>query len=141
MSSQNTQNKPAFRDCTGFDFTALSNYVPPERTLQDDSRSWNNALSTFYTAGQTLLSQEGSRRDKPQEMEFARVRDEEMSDELHDALRAVLCMADIMPEWAQETAPLVAAHGATAFFRLSTITTRRGCFDVAYVKNNTLYTL
>lgn len=136
-----TINCPAFRDCAGYDFKALSNFVPPERTLSRPEFTWLNAPSEFYSHGECVLFQECCERRKPEEMEFARVRDESMAAKIHDALRTVLCMADMLPEWTAKALPLVEAHGATDFFRLSTVTTRRSSWDIAYVKNNTLFTL
>ncbi len=132
---------PVFTPAGSFDFTKLSNFVPPERTLERPEFTWLDAPSSFYLAYENILSQEACKRRKPAEMEFARVRDESMTDETHDAIRSALFMADVFDKpYIDEALSVVETHGASHFFWLSTVISgRRGA--VAYVKDNTFYVL
>lgn len=130
--------KPSFTPAGSFDFTKLSNFIAPENTLALPGSTWHDAPSSFYLPMTNIISQEACERRRPEELEFKRVRDESMTNEVHDAMRTVLFMADIMPEWQAEARRVIEAHGASHFFWLSTIITgRRGA--MAYVKDNTFF--
>lgn len=130
---------PAFTPAGSFDFTKLSNFIAPENTLARAGSTWHDAPSTFYRAMPNIITQEACERRDPSELEFKRVRDESMSDEVHDAMRTAFFMADLFREEMPEVLRVIEAHGASHFFWLSTIISgRRGA--IAYVKGNTFYT-
>lgn len=130
-----------FTEPRSFDFTKLSNYIPPEQTLYRPEYNYRNAPSLFWRIRDGFIYSDSCERTEPSEVEIKRVYDESYTDGIHDAIRTVLLMSDLFPECMEADMKTVKEHGATAFFRVSSITTGRGSWDIAYVKNNNLFEL
>lgn len=125
---------------------ALSNYVPPERTLAWHENTWLNARSTFFEVSESgsLLFENACERSKPSEFEFERVYCPDMTDEVHDAIRMVGDggkLANILGEDVGVYEQIARDYGVTKTYLLVRVTTRRGGWDYAFVRNNTLHVL
>ena len=138
-SLSHSQIDPAF-------LRTLSNYVPPERTLARVGDTWLNARSTFFEVSESgsLLFQNACDRRKPSELEFERVYCPDMTDEIHDAIRMVGdggSLAKLLGEDVGIYEKIARDFGITRTYYLSRVTTRRGSWDYAFVRNNTLHVL
>lgn len=124
----------------------LSNYVPPERTLAWPENTWLNARSTFFEVSESgsLLFENACERRKPNELEFERVYCPGMTEEIHDAILMVGdggSLAKLLGEDVGTYEKIARDFGITKTYYLSRVTTRRGSWDYAFVRNNTLHIL
>lgn len=117
-----------------FDFTKLTNYIPPEATLSGQNKSWADRKSGFYTLYSTFISEGACDRRNPDELEFG-LPDVQLDERQVDALRSwAFPYAEIDPHEIGTIQDL----GVEAFFRYRTIITPRDIPGLAVVINNQL---
>lgn len=124
----------------------LSNYVPPERTLARPENTWINARSTFFEVSESgsILFENACERRKPNELEFERVYCPDMTDEIRHAIRMVGdggSLSKLLGEDVGTYEKIARDFGITKTYHLSRVTTRRGSWDYAFVRNNALHVL
>ena len=117
-----------------FDFTKLTNYIPPEATLSDQNKTWADRKSGFYTLYSSFINEESCVRRRPDELEFS-IADVHLNDRQIDTLRSwAYPHAELEPSESKTIRLL----GAEFFFRYRTIITPRDIPGLAVVINNQL---
>ena len=117
-----------------FDFTKLTNYIPPEATLTGQNKTWAGRKSGFYTLYSSFINEESCVRRSPDELEFS-LAEVRLNDRQAGALRSwAFPYAELEPRESKTIRLL----GAEFFFRYRTIITPRDVSGLAVVINNQL---
>lgn len=116
-----------------FDFTKLTNYIPPEATLAGQNKSWVDRKSGFYSLYSSFINEGACDRRSPDELEFG-LADAKLNETQVDALRSWVFPYSELDHHEGDT---IRDLGVEFHFRYRTIITR-DIPGLAVVINNQL---